>query len=235
MWLICSSIGKKLIMSITGIFLILFLTFHMLMNLVAIISPESYNVVCEALGANWYALAGTAVLAGGAVIHILYAFVLYFNNRKARGNDAYAVTSKPKEVEWASQNMLALGIVIVSFLVLHMYHFWAKMQLVEILEMAGMHVDATFATNGIHHIANTFSNPVIVILYLVALGALWFHLTHGFWSALQTMGLNNQKWFSRWRCIGNIYVTILMLGFALVVVTFYIKTLLPCYGGACAL
>ena len=233
MWLICSSIGKKLIMSITGVFLILFLTFHMLMNLVAVISPEAYNMVCAALGANWYALAGTAVLAGGAVIHIFYALVLYFNNRKARGSDAYAVTSRPKEVEWASQNMLALGIVIASFLVLHLYHFWAKMQLVEILEMAGMHVDATYATNGVYHIANTFANPVIVIFYLVALGALWFHLTHGFWSALQTMGINNQKWFSRWRCIGNIYVTILMLGFALVVVTFYIRSI-TC-GVACPL
>ena len=228
MWLICSSIGKKLIMSITGICLILFLTFHMLMNLVVIFSPEAYNMVCAMLGANWYALIATKGLAALALIHIVYAFVLYFNNKKARGNDAYAVTSRPKEVEWASQNMLALGIVVAAFLVLHMFHFWAKMQLVEVQHMLGMvgDNDPAFlnATNGAYHIANTFSNPVIVILYLVALGALWFHLTHGFWSALHTMGINNEKWFSRWRCIGNIYVTILILGFALVVVTFFIKS-----------
>jgi succinate dehydrogenase / fumarate reductase cytochrome b subunit len=225
MWLICSSIGKKLIMSITGVFLILFLTFHMCMNLVAVISPESYNMVCAFLGANWYALAGTIVLAGGAVLHMVYAFVLYFNNRKARGNNAYAVTSKPKEVEWASQNMLALGITIAVFLVLHLYNFWSKMQLVEILEKTGMHVDITYAKDGIYHLTQTFSNPVYVILYIIAFVALWFHLTHGFWSALQTMGINNQKWFSRWMTIGNIYVTLLMAGYVIVVLTFFVKSL----------
>ena len=63
MWLLNSSIGKKVVMSLTGLFLILFLTFHMSMNLVAIFSEEGYNMVCEFLGANWYALAGTAVIA----------------------------------------------------------------------------------------------------------------------------------------------------------------------------
>ena len=72
MWLLNSSIGKKVVMSLTGLFLILFLTFHMSMNLVAIFSEEGYNMVCEFLGANWYALAGTAVIAAGAVLHILF-------------------------------------------------------------------------------------------------------------------------------------------------------------------
>ena len=193
------------------------------MNLVALFSAEAYNMICEFLGANWYALAGTLVLAGGALIHILYAFILYFQNRKARGNDAYAVNAKPKNVEWASQNMLVLGLAVGSFLVLHLYNFWAKMQLVEILEMTGMHVDTTYAQDGVYHIAQTFANPVYVMLYLVALGALWFHLTHGFWSAFQTMGINGKIWLNRWKWIGNIYVTALMLGFAAVVLVFFIK------------
>jgi len=71
MWLIDSSIGRKLIMSISGIFLVLFLLFHSLMNIVVIISPSGYNAICAFLGANWYAVLGTAVLAGGFVIHIL--------------------------------------------------------------------------------------------------------------------------------------------------------------------
>ena len=226
-WLFKSSIGRKLVMSISGLFLILFLTFHVCMNLVALFSAEAYNMICKFLGANWYALAGTLVLAGGAAVHILYAFILYFQNRKARGNDAYAVTERPKNVEWASQNMLVLGISVAAFLVLHLYNFWAKMQLVEILHKTGMSVDEfalTNAANGIHHIANTFSSPIIVLLYLVALGALWFHLTHGFWSAFQTMGINGKIWFNRWKWIGNIYVTALMLGFAAVVLVFFIKS-----------
>ena len=86
-----SSLGKKLVMSITGCFLVLFILFHMSMNLTAIISPEGYNMICELLGANWYALAGTAVLALGVVVHFCYALVLTMNNYKARGKERYAV------------------------------------------------------------------------------------------------------------------------------------------------
>ncbi len=236
MWLFNSSIGRKLVMSISGLFLILFLTFHMCMNLVALFSADAYNMICAFLGANWYALAGTLVLAGGVVIHVLYAFVLYFQNRKARGNDAYAVTAKPKNVEWASQNMLALGITVFAFLVLHFYNFWAKMQLVEILHKAGVHMDESVvsnAQNGAYHIVSTFSDPIFVVLYLVGLGALWFHLTHGFWSALQTIGWNGKIWFNRWKWIANIYTTLVIFGFALVVIVFFIKSF--CCGGACGI
>ena len=98
-------------MSVTGLALFLFLTFHACMNVVALISGEAYNLICEFLGANWYALVGTAALAALAVVHILYAFLLTYQNRKARGNNRYAVTAKPEKVEWASQNMLVLGII----------------------------------------------------------------------------------------------------------------------------
>ena len=87
MWLFKSSVGRKVVMSVTGLFLILFLTFHALMNAVAVYSLDAYEAVCEFLGANWYALLGTAVLAAGFVIHIIYAFILSLQNRSARGND----------------------------------------------------------------------------------------------------------------------------------------------------
>lgn len=87
-----SSLGKKLVMSVTGVFLVLFILFHMSMNITAIISPEAYNMICELLGANWYALAGTAVLALGVFVHFLYAVILTLNNYKARGSQRYAVT-----------------------------------------------------------------------------------------------------------------------------------------------
>ena len=109
MWLIDSSIGRKLIMSITGLFLVLFLLFHGTMNFVVLFSQEAYNMICEFLGANWYALVGTKVLAIGFVVHILYALYLTFQNRKARGNIRYAVTKKQEGVSFASQNMLVLG------------------------------------------------------------------------------------------------------------------------------
>ena len=228
MWLLNSSVGKKVIMSVSGIALVLFLLFHMSMNLVAIFSGEAYNVICEFLGANWYALVATAGLAALVVLHFVYAIILTLQNKKARGGQSYAYTAKPKNVEWASQNMFVLGVIVILGMGLHLYNFWANMQLVEVMHMMGAHVDATYAADGVYHIKQTFSCPVYTVLYLVWLAALWFHLTHGFWSALQTLGWNNQVWFERWRCIGNVVVTLIVAGFAAVAVIF---ALCPCAGG----
>ena len=104
MWLYDSSVGKKVVMSISGIALILFLTFHAAMNVVVLFSEDAYNGVCEFLGSNWYAVAGTLALAFLVALHFVYAFILTLQNRKARGNNRYAVTSRPEKVEWASQN-----------------------------------------------------------------------------------------------------------------------------------
>ena len=105
-------------MSVTGVALILFLTFHGCMNVVALFSKDGYNMICELLGANWYAVAATLGLAALAVIHIVYAFILTMQNRRARGGERYAVTDKPSKVEWASQNMLVLGLIILLGLLL---------------------------------------------------------------------------------------------------------------------
>ena len=231
MWLSNSSVGRKVVMSVTGLALILFLTFQMVMNLVALVSAEGYNMICEFLGANWYALVATAGLAALFVIHIIYAFWLTMQNRRARGNIRYEVTAKPKNVEWSSQNMLVLGIIVIVGLGLHFAQFWAKMQLPELMHKLGAEVDVTNAANGAFHIQATFSCWINVVLYLVWLAALWFHLTHGFWSALQSLGWNNQTWIKRWKCVSDIYATIIVLGFAAVVIAFFIKSL--CCGAAC--
>lgn len=228
MWLSNSSIGRKVVMSVTGIALILFLTFHMAMNLVALFSRDGYNMICEFLGSNWYAVVGTLALAALFVIHIIYAFWLTVQNRAARGKDRYAVSAKPKSVEWASQNMLVLGIIVIVGLGLHLVNFWHKMMFAELV--GNPMLGGLEPTNGYGYIMQTFANPVFVVLYIIWLAALWFHLTHGFWSALQTLGWSNKIWFERWRVIGNAYVTIVVLCFLAVVVTFYIKSL-TC--GAC--
>lgn len=223
-------------MSISGLFLILFLTFHVCMNIVALISADGYNAVCRFLGANWYALVGTLVLAAGFFVHIIYAFWLTMQNRRARGSKRYKVVDKPKSVEWASQNMLVLGIIVIGIACFHLYHFWYNMQLQEILGNETVNVAACAVgagqalTNASVHdgyafIAATFSNPVVVVLYLVWFVALWFHLTHGFWSALHTLGWNNNIWFNRWKVIANVYATIVCLGFAVVAIAFYFKSL----------
>ena len=216
MWLINSSIGRKVVMSVTGIALILFLTFHMSMNIVALFSAEGYNMVCEFLGANWYALVATLALAALAVIHIVYAFLLTMQNRQARGAERYAVTARPAKVEWASQNMLVLGIIVLLGLLLHLFNFWWNMMFAELTGMIVEHDPA----DGFAYIVDTFSNPLFVVLYVVWLCALWFHLSHGFWSALQTLGWNGKVWFCRWKVIGLVYTTLLMFGFLVVVLAF---------------
>ena len=233
MWLINSSIGRKVVMSVTGIALILFLTFHCCMNIVALFSGEAYNMICELLGANWYAVVATLGLAALAVIHIVYAFILTAQNRTARGNSRYdvATTVNAGKVEWASKNMLVLGIIICLGLLLHLFNFWYNMMFAEIMGFSAGHLPS----DGFAFIIDTFQNPVFVVLYLIWLCAIWFHLTHGFWSAMQTLGISGKIWLCRWKWIGGIYVTLLMLGFLVVGLAFAFKLApsLYCYAGCC--
>lgn len=218
MWLTNSSIGRKLVMSLTGACLILFLTFHVLMNAVALISGDAYNAICAFLGANWYALAASMGLAALFIIHILYAVWLTVQNRRARGNDRYNVVAKPPQVEWASQNMLVLGFVVVAFLAVHMCQFWAKMQLAEIL---GQHEPDP--TNGMLFIKLAFSQWYNVVIYIAGLVALWFHMIHGFWSMFQSAGWTNDVWIKRLKCIGNAWSTVVVGLFIVQAVWFFIE------------
>ena len=222
-----SSIGKKLVMSISGCFLVLFLLFHMSMNIAALFSAEAYNAICAFLGANWYAVAGTGVLAAGVFVHFAYALMLTIQNRKARGQQRYAVTVTEKGVSWASKNMLVLGVIVIGGLLVHMCHFWSKMMLVELMGAEGTMVAGEFvhATDGATLVAFTFSKWYNVVLYLVWLAALWFHLNHGVWSMFQTVGWANDTWYPRLKCASKVVSTLVVLGFMAVVVAFYICSL----------
>ena len=231
-YLLTSSVGRKLIMSISGAFLLLFLLFHMSMNLAAIFSAEAYNMICAFLGANWYALIGTLVIAFFVFLHFAYALYLTLLNRKARGKVRYAETVTEKGVSWASKNMLVLGFIVLGGLLVHLFNFWSKMQLVEVL---GHHENTLglSPTEGAALIQYTFSRWYYVVLYLVWFAALWFHLTHGFWSMFQSVGWNNQVWLTRTKFAANAVATVVFLCFAAVVVWFFVKSLFSCCGGMC--
>ena len=226
MWLLNSSIGKKLIMSISGLFLVLFLLFHLSMNVAAVFSGEAYNMVCSLLGSNWYAVAATLVLAAGVVIHFVYAIILTLQNRKARGNDRYAINARPKGVEWASQNMFVLGLIVILFMLLHFSQFWYKMMCAELIGHHDVALGAAMVSpqDGAAFINYYFQgNAVITVLYLIWYVALWFHLTHGFWSAIQTIGWNNTIWMNRWECISKIVATVICGLFAIITIIFFLN------------
>lgn len=219
MWLSNSSVGRKMVMAVSGAFLVLFVTFHCLMNAVAICWPAAYNSVCEFLGANWYALIASAVLALFVLIHIFYAVMLTLQNRTARGSQRYSISRKPSSVEWSSQNMLVLGIVILAFLVVHLIQFWAKMQLQEIRGGDEMLPPAA----GTLFLQTAFELPWTLIVYGIGFIALWFHLNHGFWSMFQSIGWNNTNWMPRLKKIGLWWTTIVVALFFAEGIVFTVK------------
>jgi len=226
MWLLHSSIGRKLVMSITGISLFLFLLFHLSMNVTAVFSANEYNMICAFLGANWYAVLATIGLAVLVCLHFIYAVIITLQNRKARGKDHYAIHPLPKGVSWASQNMFVLGFLIGGFLLLHGWQFWRNMMFAE---LTGQHEvllnnNMTSPQDGYAFICYYFSQLWVVIAYLAWYVVLWFHLTHGFWSAFQSIGWNNRTWLNRWQAISNTVATLLILGFMFVTITFYVRS-----------
>jgi len=209
-----SSIGKKLIMSISGLFLILFLLVHLLANSAYLFGPEAFDLIIVIMGSP-VVVAMVPILAAGFAVHIAYALILNRMNMKARGAQRYEITHKGEADSWASKNMLILGLIVLGFLVFHLSHFWAKMQLPE---FTGGHAENV---NDLMHL--TFGNPYIFVCYIVWFVALWFHLTHGFWSALQTIGMNNTKWISRLKGLSYIYATIVCGGFIVIAVTAFLR------------
>ena len=207
-----SSIGKKLIMSISGLFLIIFLLLHLTINFFSVIDSLTGKFGAEdglfALGCEFMSLPVVTVmvpvLAFGFVIHILYAFILTLSNIKARGGySRYEVASKAQAESWASKNMLVLGIIVLGILAFHLTHFWADMQLKE--------WTGTEAENPYYLLTATFGQWYNVVIYIIWFGALWFHLTHGFWSAFQTIGWDNKVWIKRLQVISYIVATLISL------------------------
>ena len=219
MWLSCSSVGRKFVMAVSGAVLVLFVTFHCCMNSIAICWPAAYNSLCEFLGANWYALVASVALALFILVHIIYACILTLQNRKARGNVRYAISKKPKTVEWSSKNMLVLGIVILAFLVVHLIQFWAKMQLQEI---RGVH-DVLPPAAGTLFLQEAFATNWTWIVYIIGFIALWFHLNHGIWSMFQSVGWDNTVWIARLKKIALCWSSLVVFLFITQAIVFTVK------------
>ena len=218
-----SSITKKLIMSISGLFLIVFLLLHMTITFFSVIDTFKgtygsadglFQAGCDFMALHIVTIM-VPVLALGFLVHIAYALILSYGNYKARGTERYAVANKTKTGSWAAKNMLVLGVIVLGLVAFHLNHFWAEMQL---KEFQGHHAENPYELLNL-----TFQNGWMVVIYVVWFAALGFHLTHGFWSAFQTIGLSNKIWEKRLTIIGKVFVGIIVLGFSLVAVNAFIQ------------
>jgi succinate dehydrogenase / fumarate reductase cytochrome b subunit len=216
-----SSIGQKLVMSLTGIFMILFLIIHLLGNLqlLATDEGESFNTYAYFMTHNPVIKLISYTLYASILLHAILGIALWQQNRQASGGSRYAV-HHTRANERPSRNMAWLGIVIFVFIVLHMYQFWFQMHWggVPTLTYPGLDYEVK---NLYGPVAETFSNGFFVAFYVISMVVIAFHLWHGFWSSLQTLGLNHRKYNPIIVGLGWIYAIVIPALFALIPVWFF--------------
>jgi succinate dehydrogenase / fumarate reductase, cytochrome b subunit len=207
-----SSIGKKSIMGITGLFLISFLIVHCFINSLIFFdhSGELFNEGAEFMGTNWLIRAMEIVLFVGILLHIWQALVLTIENRKARPV-GYAVNNGNANSKWYSRSMGLLGTLILMFLIIHLKHFWVVSRFTDTFEI---HEAGTTETLYME-MQEVFSELWVVIVYVLAMVSLAYHLLHGFQSAFQTLGLNHKKYTPAIKMFGAAFSIIIPLIFAI--------------------
>jgi len=210
-----SSIGQKLIMSLSGIFLILFLIVHLVGNLqlLAHDNGESFNIYASVMSENPFIRVISIGLYTFILLHAVQGIVLYLANRKAKGG--HYKTGKVAGASWTSKNMALLGILIFAFLCLHMGDFWVKMRFTDQLPLVNYPGHAAPVQDIFTYVHIAFQELWVVIVYLIGVGALMLHLIHGFQSSFQTLGINSKKYTPVINGIGWIYSIVICVGFAI--------------------
>jgi len=215
-----SSIGQKIIMSLTGLFLISFLTIHLLGNLLLLSNDGgvAFNAYAYFMTHNPLIKTVSFGLYFFILLHAIQGTVMMFSNKSAKGSK-YAVS--PKETgSWASKNMGMLGILIFAFIMIHMGDFWFKMKIGSLPMVEIASIDEPVA-DLYGRVNLAYKNLLIVILYLIGLIALAFHLSHGFSSAFQTLGLRHKKYTPLITFLGSAYSILIPLGFAIIPLYIY--------------
>ncbi|WP_213521027.1 succinate dehydrogenase cytochrome b subunit [Nonlabens sp.] len=181
--LVKSSLARKWVMALSGLFLVIFLTQHFVINITSVIAPDTFNEWSHFMGYNpLVQFVAQPILIGGLIIHFIMGIVLDFQNRKARPIK-YAKFSGNSNSSWVSRNMIITGLVVLAFLGLHMYDFWVHEMTVKYIN-----VQPEDATRYLPELKEKFVNPVRVGIYVVSFILLAMHLWHGFNSSFQSMG-----------------------------------------------
>ncbi|MBR9861000.1 succinate dehydrogenase cytochrome b subunit [bacterium] len=202
-----SSIGRKVVMALSALFLILFLLLHFSVNFTSIFSEDVFNVASEFMGTNWIVqFIMQPILILGVLVHFIMGFYLEIKNRSSR-QVKYAQYNGASNSSWMSRNMIITGIVILLFLGLHFLDFWVP-------EMKYKYIEGgTDATRYYEELVHEFSNPWRVLVYCLSFVFLALHLLHGFQSSFQSMGWNHPKYTPIVKRLGDIYSIVIPLGF----------------------
>jgi len=214
-----ASVARKLIVSLSGLFLILFLMVHLGVNLTMYGGADTYNTIAHWMGTNPFILAMRPLLVLGFLAHIVISALLWTGNLRARPQ-RYAKFDPAGGSTWSSRNMLVLGAMVMLFVALHLSSFSIKLTFGSppYTEVAGA------AVKDVHGLVTArFSLWWYTTLYVVAIAMLGLHLSHGFQSAIQTLGLSDARWRRRWSCLGNIYAVVVAVGFASLPVFHFIQ------------
>lgn len=213
-----SSIGKKLIMGITGLFLITFLIVHCFLNSLIFVNDGglTFNAGAHFMATNWLIRAMEIVLFAGLLAHIFQGFRLVFENQSARPVK-YAVTHGAANSKWYSRSMGLLGTLLLIFLIVHISKFWVVSRFTGIPTEDANGNEDMFAV-----MVDTFKSPLLVLLYVLAMISLAYHLLHGFASSFQTLGWNHKKYTPIIKAIGVWYSIIISLIFASMPVAIYL-------------
>ena len=209
-----SSIGKKVIMGLTGLFLVSFLVVHVGINslIYANDNGETFNAGAHFMAHNPLIRVMEIVLFAGLILHAVQAIILTMENKKARPV-AYAMTNGAANSSWYSRSMALLGILLLMFLVVHLGNFWVP------TKQALM---ANEEHNTFENLKAVFSQWYFVVIYLIGVFALCYHLLHGFQSAFQSLGLNHKKYTPTIKKIGIWFSIIVCLLFASMPVTMFL-------------
>ena len=220
-----SSIGRKLVMSLTGLFLITFLIVHLAGNLQLLYDDGGvqFNLYAKFMTSNPLIKTVSYLLYAFILIHAIQGWAIWRKNRQARGGDSYAVkvTRTVGTSSFASRNMGWLGTIIFIFIVLHMYQFWLQMKLDYLPYQT---IDGEQVKNLYAPVVAVFGNPIFVAIYVFSMVVIAYHLWHGFQSAFQTLGINHQKYTPVIKFLGKAYSIIIPLGFALIPIIMFLKS-----------
>lgn len=204
-----SSIGRKVVMALTGFFLITFLIVHLGINLSLFWGAEPFNAASEFMATNGVVQVMQYVLAAGFIMHIILGIKLELQNRSSRGVK-YAVNKPSENSSFSSRNMIITGIIVLLFLILHLKDFFIELKF---FDKGGFSSDYDLVTA-------LFKNPVYTAIYVIAFVLLGIHLSHGFQSAFQSTGANYNKYKKCLKNTGIAFSILIAVGFSAIALYF---------------